>query len=108
MKEAKDAEFVFKSLPKIVGEAAASRWKEYEDRITLEGRFAYALDKIEPAFELLDPITEKSLKRTKFTYEAHLGKKQEATEGFPVMRRFVDVLATRMKERGVFWEESPI
>ena len=104
IQEAKDAEIVFKSLPDSVGAIGAIRWKEYEDRATFEARFAYALDKIEPTFELLDPISEKSLKREKFTYEAHLGKKQKATEQFPVMRRFVDVLAAHIKDRGVFWE----
>jgi len=80
------------------------RWEEYEDRKTSEARFVYALDKIEPAFELFDPVSEKSLKRTKFTYEQHMGKKKVATEGFPVMWKFMEAIAADMKERGVFWE----
>ncbi len=102
--EMKDAEAVFKALPKMVGEIGEKRWKEYENRATPEADFVYALDKIEPVFELLDPVNEKSLKRTKFTYEAHMKRKQQATEAFPVMRKFVDVLGADMKRRGIFWE----
>lgn len=105
-REKKDAEVVFKSLPQPLGMVGRDRWEEYASRDTQESRFAYALDKIEPLFELLDPISQTSLKRTKFTYEMHVSKKLKATEGFPVMRKFTDVLSAHMKERGIFWEEG--
>lgn len=105
-REIKDAESVFESLPKPLGEFGRSRWEEYEHRETPEGRFVYALDKIEPVFELLDPITEKTMRRTKVTFAMHIGKKIKATEGYPVMRRFVDVLGDDMNRRGIFWSEG--
>jgi 5'-deoxynucleotidase YfbR-like HD superfamily hydrolase len=104
--EAEDAKMIFQSLPQPLGEIGFKRWEEYENRQSSEGLFVYALDKIEPLFELFDPINEKSLKRTKHTYEHNIGRKTDATVNFPVMRKFVDVLSTHMKNRGVFWEES--
>lgn len=103
--EMKDAEIIFQSLPQPVNAIGRKRWEEYENRKTPEARFVYALDKIEPTFELFDPVSEKSLKKTKFTYEQHMGRKKHATEGFPVMWRFVEALSADMKKRNVFWEQ---
>jgi putative hydrolases of HD superfamily len=105
-REAEDAKMIFQSLPQPVDHIGYKRWEEYENHQSPEALFVYALDKIEPAFELLDPITEKSLKRVKFTYEQHMGKKKIATEGFPVMWKFMEVIAADMKERDVFWKET--
>ncbi len=45
------------------------------------------------------------MKRQKVAFEIHYGKKFKATEGFPVMRRFLDVISDDMKKRRIFWEE---
>jgi putative hydrolase of HD superfamily len=103
-RESEDAEMVFNSLPQTINLVGRERWQEYENRKTPEALFVNALDKIEPNFELFDSVSEKSLKRMKFTYEHHIGKKKRATEGFPVMWKFVEVLSRDMKNRGVFWE----
>lgn len=105
-REKDDAEMVFKSLPTPINKIGLERWKEYEEKSSPEARFVNALDKIEPIFELLDPVSEKCLKTLKFTYEMHIGKKSKATEFFPVMRRFVDVFSESTKSRGLFWEEE--
>lgn len=99
-----DAKMVFKSLPEPINVLGHERWEEYENQTTPEARFVYALDKIEPAFELFDPVSERSLKRTKFTYDQHMGRKKEATKEFPVMWKFVEAISADMKDRGVFWE----
>lgn len=103
--EQEDALKVFASLPSPLNTQSKERWSEYETRSTPEGRFIYALDKIEPLFELLDPINEKSMQRLKFTYEMNINKKIAATEQFPVMRKFIHALSDDMKARGIFWEE---
>jgi 5'-deoxynucleotidase YfbR-like HD superfamily hydrolase len=104
-REKADAVKVFASLPPLLQHIGLKSWQEYEERKTPEAKFVYALDKVEPMFELMDPIAEKSLKRMEFSYEDHIGKKMRATEGFPVMRRFVEVVSADMLRRDVFWKK---
>lgn len=101
--EREDAKKVFASLPQEIALVAQQSWQEYENKTTLEGKFAYALDKVEPVFELLDPVNEKTFKRIKHSYQDHVGKKLRATAEFPVMRRFVEVTAAEKLARDVFW-----
>jgi putative hydrolase of HD superfamily len=103
--EAADAEEVFASLPVMIGGEALRSWKEYEERKTPEALFAYALDKIEPMFELCDPVNERSIKRLRVPYDFHIRKKTSATESFPIMRKFMEVMTRDMVKRGVFWTE---
>jgi 5'-deoxynucleotidase YfbR-like HD superfamily hydrolase len=102
--ERSDAQHVFSVLPPSLSDEARLGWSEYELRESREARYVYALDKLEPQFELFDPIAEKSLPRLNFTYEHHIGKKYAAMgEDFPVMRRFVEVMSEDMLNRDVFW-----
>ena len=100
------AQGVFASLPASIANTGLERWKEYETRTSKEAKFVYALDKLEPMFELFDPISEKTMKRTKFTFTDHIVRKRRATEDFPVMRRFVEVVSEEMRKRDIFWPES--
>jgi len=104
-REAADAKKVFASLPTSLQKIGHERWHEYEAQSSPEAQFAYALDKVEPVFELLDPVNERSVKRFKITYLRHLGHKLKAAENYPVMKRFTNVISNDMKERGVFWPE---
>jgi 5'-deoxynucleotidase YfbR-like HD superfamily hydrolase len=97
---------VLSALPIELASQCRESWLEYHDQRSPEARFAYALDKIEPMFELLDPINERSMKRLKFTFKDHIEKKLVATEGFPVMRRFVDAVTADMLHRDVFWKAA--
>ncbi|MDO8593788.1 MAG: HD domain-containing protein [bacterium] len=99
------AKIVFESLPAPLGETAYKRWKEFEQKQSPESRFAQALDKIEPIFEMLDPVNSQSMKRLKFSYKDHIGKKTRATEGFPVMRKFLEVVTKEMLRRDIFWKD---
>ena len=94
---------VFASLPGALAGPCRADWLAYETRSTPEARFAYALDKIEPLFELAGPINEQSMKRLRFGYDHHMDKKFRATEHFPIMRRFLEVMTADMLARGVFW-----
>ncbi len=104
LKEDAAAIEVFASLPVPLNTTGKVLWEEYEEKKTPEARFANAVDKIEPGFEVLDPIYKRTFERHKFTRELHIGKKLLATEGFPVMRRFVEVIADEMEVRGIFWK----
>ena len=96
---------VFAALPASMQKLGLSHWQEYEHRTSTEAQFVYALDKVEPLFELMDPVNETCHVRLHQTYESHIGKKLRATEQFPVMRRFVEVISADKKRRNVFWVE---
>jgi len=100
------AKEVFEALPSSLGPAAFERWHEYEEHETPETQFAYALDKLEPIFELFDPVNERSLKRLKITREMHVGNKYRACREYPVMMRFLEVMTEDMQSRNVFWVEG--
>jgi putative hydrolase of HD superfamily len=101
-RERRDAVDTFLLLPTEMRRLALHSWEEYEEKKSLEARFVNALDKVEPCFELYDPVSEHTLKRLGYTYEAHVGRKLEATKEFPVMRKFVEVTARDLASRGAF------
>ena len=104
-REKEAAKEIFASLPESLKQLGLSRWQEYAEHATPESHFAHALDKIEPMFELLDSVNERTIKHLKITVEMHLSNKIKAVKDYPVMRRFVDVITNDMNARGVFWEE---
>jgi 5'-deoxynucleotidase YfbR-like HD superfamily hydrolase len=99
------AKEVFASLPEALQTVGYDYWHEYEYKTSPEAKFAYALDKIEPMFELLDSVNEHSMHRLKVTMEKHLSNKLPPTENYPVMRRFLDVITRDMEARDIFWKE---
>ena len=103
-RENKDAKIVFASLPVTLRKTAIKSWQDYNKQKSLEAKFVYALDKIEPLFELFDPVNEHSMKRLKFSYKNHFKHKFIATEHFPFMRRFVEAVSKDMLKRKVFWD----
>jgi putative hydrolase of HD superfamily len=100
--EREDAGLVFDQLPVEIRGLAQRAWNEYEARETLEAKFVYALDKLEPCFELYDPVNEKTLTKLGYTYDDHINKKLEATQSFPLMRRIVEVTTKDKVGRGIF------
>lgn len=98
------AEEVFASLPASMQTLARSRWQEYEQQQTPEGKFCFALDKIEPLFELMDPVAELCIKDLKITYDMHVAHKFFAAKEYPVMMRFTEVISNDMKARDIFWK----
>ncbi len=104
-KELSAAKELFASLPESLQGMAHDRWEEYEKHETPEGKFCYALDKIEPLFELMDPVAATSIKRLKITREMHVGNKYKAAANFPLMLRFTDIITKEWDPRDVFWKE---
>lgn len=104
-REKEAAKEVFASLPPSLQKIGLDAWREYEERESPEAHFAYALDKIEPLFELFDPINEQSMKRLKVTYGMHISNKVEPVKDYPAMKRFTEVLSKDMHGRDVFWKE---
>lgn len=92
------------SLPTLLRDRAIACWLEYAERRTREAWFAYALDKIEPAFELFDEVNQQSFRRLEVTFETYYTGKYKATEHFPHMRRFLGVISEELLRRDVFWK----
>lgn len=105
LQEKEDAHKLFLALPGNLQKLAKDSWEDYEEQRSKEAEFVNALDKIEPLFELFDPINERTLKRLKNSYDKHFNQKFTATENFPIMRRFVEAVSRDMLKRKVFWEE---
>lgn len=105
-REREAAAGVFASLPASMRQPAQEVWEIYEQRESPEALFVCALDKLEPVFELFDPINERTPIRLGQTYESHMGRKLAATENFPYMRRFVTVMSEDMLQRGLFKKET--
>jgi len=64
-REKEAAKEIFASLPPSLQEMGYRHWQDYEEHTSPEAKFCYALDKVEPLFELLDPVNERSMKRLK-------------------------------------------
>ena len=104
--EMRDAEIVFKSLPSTLRKIAKNSWQDFLEQKSREAKFVNALDKIEPIFELWDPVNEHSIKRLKHSYDSHFDKKFLAVKNFPVMRRFLEITSKDLLARKVFWEDN--
>ncbi len=101
--EREAAKRVAKLLPTSLQNLALERLGEYEARRTPEGKFAHAIDKIEPIFELWDESTALTLfKKHSYTYENAMDVKREVTEEFPYMRKFVDAWESRAVALDIF------
>jgi 5'-deoxynucleotidase YfbR-like HD superfamily hydrolase len=103
-REKEAAKEIFASLPPPLNKLGSEYWHEYERQHNLESKFVFALDKIEPLFELLDPINERTLKVLKTTYELHIEHKSKAVKDFPILKQFHEVISKDMRDRGVFWK----
>jgi putative hydrolase of HD superfamily len=103
-REAIAADEVFNALPDSIKGMARERWAEYEKKETPEGKFCYALDKIEPIFELMDSVNEKDIKALKITYDMHVAHKFYTAKDYPVMMRFTEVVSKDMQARDVFYK----
>lgn len=78
---------------------------EYDEQKTPEARFVYALDKLEPIFELFDDINMQSYKRLKVTATTNRKPRDEAVKNYPTMKRFLDVGMNYFVERDAFHKE---
>jgi 5'-deoxynucleotidase YfbR-like HD superfamily hydrolase len=106
VQEKNEALEIFTKLPDSIHSHAQSSWAEFDALTSREALFAYALDKVEPLFELLDPINQQSMHRLKFTAEMSIGRKMEATRDFPVLRRFAEVIHADFIARNVYWSQN--
>ncbi len=96
------AERVAQSLPSHIRDLAWQRYVEYEDRTSPEAVFTFAVDKIEPIFQMLHPLGYPLFKEQGYTREIAVGNKIDATERYPYMRKFVDSWTEHMEAIDAF------
>ncbi len=98
------AEIVFRTYPEPLRSQARGFYRRFRRRMTLESPFVDGIDKLEPAFELLDPVNEKSQRRNKVTFTQYKSKYNRLAP-YPYMLRFGMVIGDDMNRRGVFAPE---
>ncbi len=95
-REKEAAKRVVTLLPASLQALAIARFDEFERRETAEAKYANAVDKIEPIFEMWDAnIALPLFKKFNYTREHALDAKRQATEGYPFMRLFADAWESR-------------
>jgi putative hydrolase of HD superfamily len=88
--ERRAAKRVADQLPQSLRTLAYERFMEFDTCDTPEAKFADAVDKMEPIFELLDDINVKSFTRLGLKKDMAIHGKRTATEAYPYLRRFLD------------------
>ena len=84
------AQRVIETLPESMKPVARERLAEFEECITPEARFAFAVDKVEPIFEMFEEHVLPLFKKQNIPQGVAVGWKKESTKDFPYMRLFID------------------
>jgi 5'-deoxynucleotidase YfbR-like HD superfamily hydrolase len=82
------------------------RVTEYEARETSEAKFAKAIDKIEPLFQIFNEEGRAVLKRNKTTAEQSLRIKTPYIQEFPYIKRFAEVIHQALVDGDYYWSEG--
>ena len=82
------------------------RVTEYEARETPEAKFAKAIDKIEPLFQIFNEEGRAVLKRNKTTAEQSLRIKTPYVQDFPYIKRFAEVIHDALVNGDYYWQEG--
>jgi putative hydrolase of HD superfamily len=93
---------IIAKLPFALLEVVQIALDEYDKQETNESRFAKAIDKIEPAFHLLNENGKKICRMHNQTYEQHRSIKEAYVKFFPCIKRFNEVTAQAMIKQGFF------
>jgi putative hydrolase of HD superfamily len=102
--EAEAAKVVAVRMPEHVRAPALASFEEFEAGTSPEARFAVALDKLEPIFELSTDIGSALYRQHGMNKEVAIGKKYVVSEGYPYLRRFLDAWLNWMVSINAFAE----
>jgi putative hydrolase of HD superfamily len=102
--EAEAAKLVAVRMPAHIRALALERFDEFEFGESPEARFAVALDKLEPIFELSTDIGSALYRQHGMNREVAIGKKYVVSEGYPYLRRFLDAWVNWMVSINAFAE----
>lgn len=94
---------VIEKLPLSMKSLVKDLLIEYEAQVTIEAKFAKALDKIEPSFHVYSEFGKHiNHTITYATYEKHRMIKDPYTKHFPLLHHFSDVLSRALQKEGFF------
>lgn len=82
------------------------RVTEYETRETSEAKFAKAIDKIEPLFQIFNEEGRDVLKRNKTTAEQSLSIKTSYIKDFPYIKIFNETIHQALVNGDYYWKEG--
>jgi putative hydrolase of HD superfamily len=82
------------------------RVEEYEARETREAKFAKAIDKIEPFFQIFNEEGRLILQRNQTTAEQSLRIKTPYIQDFPFIKRFSEVIHEELIAGDYYWQEG--
>ncbi len=92
--------------PTHIQSVMTARVEEYEARETIEAKFAKAIDKIEPLFQVFNDEGKSILHTNKTTAEQSLRIKVPYVGEFPHIKHFARVIHEAMVRDGYYWEEG--
>lgn len=92
--------------PEHLKDFMTTRVEEYEARQTMEAKFAKAIDKIEPLFQIFNEEGKAILQRNKTTAEQSLRIKVPYIEEFPYIKQFAAIIHSEMLSQGYYWPEG--
>jgi len=79
---------------------------EYETRETPEAKFAKAIDKIEPLFQVFNEEGRAILQRNQTTAEQSLRIKTPYIQEFPFIKHFAEIIHQELVNGGYYWQEG--
>lgn len=100
--EAQALQEVYKNTPESMRGNVQALLEEYEQRSSIEAKFVKAIDKIEALIHLYNPEGKEMLHKMGTTFEQNASIKVPHFKEFPVIMRFYEVIAIRMKNEGYF------
>ena len=95
-----------KKAPEHLQSYMNERVEEYEGRETMEAKFAKAIDKIEPLFQIFNEEGRAVLKRNKTTAEQSLRIKTPYIQEFLYIKRFAETIHQALVDGDYYWKEG--
>lgn len=99
-------EVALSKIPTLLQPEVTDLMTEYEAHQTPEAKFAKAIDKAEPMFEVWDEVYKEILHKNGNTVTNHMETKEKHVKDFPYIYRFVKVGTDRLEKNGFFLSET--
>lgn len=97
-------EKVIVTLPEIMQQYVREVTDEYEEQLSMESRFAKAIDKTEPIFHLYNQTGKTTLAVNQTTKDQNDRIKLPYVLDFPILKRFTEVMSKQFEKEGFFHE----
>lgn len=98
--------YTISKSPEHLQHVMIERVEEYERRESNEAKFAKAIDKIEPLFQIFNEEGRLILKRNKTTAEQSLRIKSPYIQDFPYIKHFAEIIHQELIDGDYYWKEG--